>query len=275
MCGNVGGGAGELLEVCLFFSSLSLRACGCVWARAPIGFPSVASVRQRGEARPMRLNADTTLTSPATPSIRLVPYTDSHVTPYHAWMEDDGLRAATGSERLSAAEEAAMQAAWAADADKLTFIILDAARLAGAEGAGMSRREAELGAMVGDVNLFLLQEEGEDDEGEGEMKTGEVEVMVAVAASRGRGLGGQAVRLLLSYARAHLGLTRVVAKIKRGNAPSRRLFAGRLGFEVEKEVPVFDEVHLRAGLPAAGAPHPALVGEWHEGAYGEWLDGGT
>lgn len=243
----------------------------------------------------MRLNLDSTLTSPAVPSLRLVPYTSRHVPTYHAWMEDEGLRAATGSERLSPGAEAAMQAAWAGDEDKLTFIILDTGLLAAAEARGLARVEAEVEAMVGDVNLFLLQEdedEGEEGGADGPPPSpppsrppppaavGEVEIMVAVPAARRRGLGAAAVRLLLTYARAHLGLGRVVAKVGRGNAASVRLFTAALGFRVAKEVPVFDEVHLRADLAEGvggdgdGAHHPALVGGLEEGAYGAWLEGG-
>jgi RimJ/RimL family protein N-acetyltransferase len=230
----------------------------------------------------MRLNLDTTLTSPALPSIRLVPYTADHVFQYHTWMEDEDLRAATGSERLSAAQEAAMQAAWAQDGDKLTFIILDACALADAERAGVPRRQAELAAMVGDVNLFMQAASSDGEDGGAPitpLAMGEVEIMVAAPAARGKGMGAAAVRLLLTYARAHLGLARVVAKVGRTNMTSLALFTSRLGFVVVKEVAVFDEVHLRADFPdldvGAGSAevHPALVGVVEEGAYGAWLDG--
>ena len=226
----------------------------------------------------MRLNLDTTLSAagPATPPILLVPYTPAHVPTYHAWMEDDELRAATGSERLTFEEEVAMQAAWAEDEDKLTFIILDGAALAEAEGKGMSRRDAGLTSMVGDVNLFLLAEHPDEEEGESKVRNGlagEVEIMVASPSARGRGFGAESVRLLLAYARSRLGLRTVVAKIGRSNAASRRLFTERLGFAVVKEVAVFDEVHLRADLPAAEGVHPAVAEAWSEGRYGEWLDG--
>lgn len=236
----------------------------------------------------MRLNLGTTLSAagpagPATSRLLLVPYTRSHVPTYHAWMEDEDNRATTGSERLSMSEELAMQAAWAADEDKLTFIILDGGAFATATASGMPRRQAELKAMVGDVNLYLIpgEEEGsEEGEGDGTTRrppsvTGEVGVMVASPAARGKGFGSAAVRLMLTYARTHLGLTAAVAKVGRGNAASRSLFTGRLGFRSIKEVAVFDEVHLRADLPPVGGAesHPALVDCLEEGAYGAWLDG--
>eukprot|EP00897_Mesotaenium_endlicherianum_P001424 jgi/Mesen1/1309/ME000013S00805 len=60
----------------------------------------------------------------------LVPYKKEHVPTYHAWMQDAELLAATGSERLSEAEEYAMQLSWCLDPDKCTFIVLDKAQMA-------------------------------------------------------------------------------------------------------------------------------------------------
>jgi RimJ/RimL family protein N-acetyltransferase len=236
----------------------------------------------------MLLNADTTL---STPSIRLVPYLPEHVAIYHAWMEDADLRAATGSERLTLAEERAMQAAWREDGDKLTFIVLDGAALAAAGAGGVARPQAVLRAMVGDVNLFFQAVDDDDgDEGGGGAGGGarggraspsgegaapttcaEVEVMIAAPSARGRGLGAAAVRLLLAYARKHCGLRAATAKVGRGNAASLSMFQGRLGFGVVRDVEVFDERHLRVDLPPEGVPHPAVAGDgWVEEGYGAW-----
>jgi RimJ/RimL family protein N-acetyltransferase len=246
----------------------------------------------------MRLNADTTLTlapcasgsSDATsPPIRLVPYLPAHVPTYHAWMEDDALRAATGSERLSLEEEAAMQVAWRDDPDKLTFIILDVAACAAGEAAGLPRADAVVRAMVGDVNLFF-QEEEEDADGEGgedgrEGRPGpltttaaEAEIMIAAPAARRRGFGRAALRLMLAYAARHCGLRRVTVKVGRGNTASLALFAG-LGFRVLKDVPVFDERHLVLNLTEedvlGSRGHAALAEEgWVEEAYGAWVERG-
>ncbi|KAK1869738.1 hypothetical protein I4F81_012204 [Pyropia yezoensis] len=93
----------------------------------------------------MRCNADTVL---VTPDVRLVPYRPEHVATYHGWMQDAELLRLTASERLDAAEEAANQASWAADASKGTFIIL--------EGGRDGSYAAAAPPMVGDVNFYLL-----------------------------------------------------------------------------------------------------------------------
>ena len=60
----------------------------------------------------MRANASTTLLGRAA---LLVPYSPGHVELYHSWMEDQELREATASERLTLQEEREMQRSWAED----------------------------------------------------------------------------------------------------------------------------------------------------------------
>ena len=60
----------------------------------------------------MRANAKTTLLGR---SALLVPYSAGHVEAYHSWMEDEALREATASERLTLEEEREMQRSWAED----------------------------------------------------------------------------------------------------------------------------------------------------------------
>lgn len=184
----------------------------------------------------------------------LRPYLRAHLPVYHGWMQDAELRAATATEEMSAAEEAAAQAAWAADPGKLSFILFDRAALAAA-GAGAG----ETAGMVGDVNVFLLPD------GDAELS-----VMVADARARRRGLAREAVTAAMVFAAARLGARSFVAKVADDNAPSLALFTARLGFAEARRVPAFCEVHLWRRLPdgggeggGGGAPPggPALAAE--------------
>lgn len=168
----------------------------------------------------MLQNARTSLLSPCG-TLRLDPYTPAHVPAYHAWMTSPALLAATGSEPLSLAEEAASCAAWRADPDKLTFLLAQPA----------ARR------LVGDVNV-VFDPPGED------AGVAEVDVIVAVEAARRRGVARAAVRAAMAYAVCALerGVSGFVAKIKAGNEASVGLFRG-LGFQETRVVAAFAEVH--------------------------------
>ena len=119
--------------------------------------------------------------------------------------------------------------------------------------------EANLHAMVGDVNLFL-SEEGEeepdtDDENDEEEEKGntpvhthtqprrqaELDIMIAEESARGQGMGSEASRIMLWYGARHLQVRRFFAKIKKENAASRALFERRLGFEEIAYVECFGE----------------------------------
>ncbi|KAG2499865.1 hypothetical protein HYH03_002156 [Edaphochlamys debaryana] len=152
-------------------------------------------------------------------------------------------------------EEYEMQRSWAADEDKLTFIVLDPT-LPDTPGAG-----SHGGAMAGDVNLFFTL-----DEEEGGRQAAEIEVMVAEKASRGKGIAKEALRLLMAYAHKELGVKRFVAKIHEVNEPSRKLFEG-LGYVEFKRVPVFGEVHYELQTEKASGWLEPLVGGLQYGAY--------
>jgi len=161
----------------------------------------------------MRANADLRL---AYARVELVPYRAEHVDAYHAWMSRDDLLEATASERLSAAEERAMQRAWARDERKCTFIIRDAATH----------------AMIGDCNLFF--NDHDDD------RACEIEIMIAERAFRRRGLAREALEAFAAYAACALGVTTFVAKIGDANAASKALFES-FGFVARSHSAVFAE----------------------------------
>ncbi|EAW89195.1 N-acetyltransferase 9, isoform CRA_c [Homo sapiens] len=130
----------------------------------------------------MRLNQNTLLLGK---KVVLVPYTSEHVPRYHEWMKSEELQRLTASEPLTLEQEYAMQCSWQEDADKCTFIVLDAEKWQAQPGA------TEESCMVGDVNLFLTDLE--------DLTLGEIEVMIAEPSCRGKGLGTEAVLAMLSY----------------------------------------------------------------------------
>ncbi|XP_033623687.1 N-acetyltransferase 9 isoform X4 [Fukomys damarensis] len=130
----------------------------------------------------MRLNQNTMLLGK---KVVLVPYTSEHVPRYHEWMKSEELQRLTASEPLTLEQEYAMQCSWQEDADKCTFIVLDAERWQSWPGP------TEESCMVGDVNLFLTDLE--------DPTLGEIEVMIAEPSCRGRGFGTEAALLMMSY----------------------------------------------------------------------------
>uniref|UniRef100_A0A8C9JXE7 Alpha/beta-tubulin-N-acetyltransferase 9 n=1 Tax=Panthera tigris altaica TaxID=74533 RepID=A0A8C9JXE7_PANTA len=166
----------------------------------------------------MRLNENILLLGK---KVVLVPYTSEHVPRYHEWMKSEELQRLTASEPLTLEQEYSMQQSWREDADKCTFIVMDA------EKWQAQPRTTEESCMAGDVNLFLTDP--------GEPSLGEIEVMIA-------GLKGR--RCVWEGGVTKLGLTKFEAKIGQGNEPSIRMFR-KLHFEQVAVSSVFQEVTLR------------------------------
>ncbi|XP_049625722.1 alpha/beta-tubulin-N-acetyltransferase 9 isoform X1 [Suncus etruscus] len=215
----------------------------------------------------MRVNQHTLLLGK---KVVLVPYTSRHVPRYHEWMKSEELRRLTASEPLTLEQEYAMQRSWRDDADKCTFIVLDA------EKWQAQPCPSEENCMMGDVNLFLTDP--------GDPTLGEIEVMIAEPSCRGRGCGTEAVLMMLAYGKSlapptptpdpgvgislfgpkwgfrrcsfiplpffflvgmsKLGLTTFEAKIGQENEQSMGLFR-KLHFEQVALSTVFQEVTLR------------------------------
>ncbi|KAF3005930.1 hypothetical protein E8E13_009931 [Curvularia kusanoi] len=225
-----------------------------------------------------------------TPRVLLVPYSAHHVPTYHDWMQDPEIQAATASEPLTLDEEYAMQRSWRTDADKLTFIVCT--RLSEGEVDCVTAGQQDAPEwMVGDVNLFLCDDEDEDEDGDGvhagaankedapRAVVGELEIMIARKDRQGQGLAQETLRAFMSYIQAELeGIGREYAgargmqlkylrvKIDKDNVRSLRLFE-RVGFvrtaaepnyfgEVEMRTPVVEgrlgDVEAKVGLEGVG-----------------------
>ncbi|XP_041888412.1 N-acetyltransferase 9 isoform X2 [Corvus kubaryi] len=172
----------------------------------------------------MKINQDTVLRGK---KVTLVPYTAAHVLRYHEWMQSEELQRLTASEPLSLEQEYEMQRSWQNDADKCTFIVLD---------AGCWPGQAEENSMVGDVNLFLTNTE--------DPTLGEIEIMIAEPSYRGRGFGKEATLLMMAYGVRNLGITKFEAKIGQENEASICMFK-KLHFKEVAVNSVFQEVTLR------------------------------
>ncbi|XP_046659609.1 N-acetyltransferase 9-like protein isoform X2 [Homalodisca vitripennis] len=160
-------------------------------------------------------------------AVILVPYRKIHVPKYHRWMQSTELQELTASEPLTEEEEFEMQQTWFADENKCTFIVLD--RKIYEEGSN------EVDAMIGDTNLYLVEEDG--------TLTAETGVMIAEESVRGMGRGREAMLLMLSYGATCLSVKKYIAKISTSNEISINMFK-KLGFEVESESSIFKEVTL-------------------------------
>jgi len=166
----------------------------------------------------------------------LVPYEREHVEKYHNWMKDREILEATASEPLSIEKEYEMQESWRRDEDKLTFILLSAAKIE----AGST----EVEAMIGDVNLFL--NDPEDDQ------AGEIEVMIAEKDARQKGCATEAVKLMMGYCYDKLHISRFIAKIGKHNLKSYSLFKNKLKFRFESESEIFEEFTMELFMDEKG-----------------------
>lgn len=221
-------------------------------------------------------------------------------------MEDDAIREATASDRLTLAEEYENQVSWRTSPDKLTFILCRAGPADRA--AAVAGQDDAPERMVGDINLFLTPWDDADVEDETAGAAGggaatsrgleyvqaEVDVMIAGAADRGRGLGKAAVRTLLCFVARHAeGLLReyaggsaaaadetagasppalreFVARIQANNAGSLALFTG-LGFQKRGGVNYFGEVEMVRPADAEWDTRARDVADYREIGYNRSL----
>ncbi|KAI8647868.1 GNAT domain-containing protein [Parasitella parasitica] len=189
----------------------------------------------------MRLNEDTVLIGE---KVALVPYKPEHVPRYHEWMKSPFLQEMTASEPLTLEEEYEMQKSWHQDEEKLTFIITS---LPNSDNRSLQNiPESEIKdhtVMVGDVNIFLNDQDQD--------KTfGEIEVMVAEPDYRRTGRGREALAIIMGYALQVIGLKTFHAKISLKNSPSINLFQSKFGFYEIAVSQVFQEITLEWTLLA-------------------------
>ncbi|KAJ9200661.1 hypothetical protein DTO021D3_2647 [Paecilomyces variotii] len=150
----------------------------------------------------MLINANTAI---STSSVLLVPYSECHVPKYHEWLKDPEIQEATASEPLTLEEEYSMQQSWRNDADKLTFIVCsplsESSRNEHEQARGASHlteQDDAPGKMVGDINLFLRVDDGEEGESEPQI-IGEIELMIAEKENQRKGFGRASLLTFMKY----------------------------------------------------------------------------
>ncbi len=204
------------------------------------------------------------------PQIYLPPSGPEHLPNYHEWMQDPFLLEMTGSEPLTMEEEIRMQKEWRDDENKCTFIILARDLLSHDEVDGNGERieippipsehieedsneeyypkliEQTLHGMIGDINLFLSEEDdyNSDDEANfhqqhlllskpqtpAELTQAELDIMIAAESHRHKNLGTELALMMMYYGASALKLRRFYVKIKDTNHSSIKLFKEKLGF---------------------------------------------
>jgi RimJ/RimL family protein N-acetyltransferase len=228
----------------------------------------------------MRLNYETVIVGE---KCVLVPYRPEHVLQYHTWMQDPDLLEATASEPLSLEQEYEMHRTWRDDDAKCTFIVLARGLLPNECCSELlQNRSSEdfiqksLSAMVGDVNMFLSEQDEPDDDdehhtahsasGSDRMKESfrqaELDIMIAEKEHRKRGVGQEAVELMMLYGATHCrNLRRIFCKINQDNTASLHLFQSKLGFRQCAYAECFREVELEINSKSPEQLCETLVGK--------------
>ena len=123
--------------------------------------------------------------------------------------------------------------------------------------------ENTLNAMIGDINLFLSEEEVDDDSNNEELSynniqhqedqtkqsnelltQAELDIMIAETSHRHKNLGVELVLTMMHYGALHLGIKRYFVKIDEKNQSSLRLFKEKLGYVEHAYVACFNQFEL-------------------------------
>jgi RimJ/RimL family protein N-acetyltransferase len=186
----------------------------------------------------MKINSSTRIVGE---KIILVPYREHHVPKYHEWMSSQEIQDLTASEPLSLLEEYEMCNKWKNDNDKLTFIILNKNCYETLDKS-IDENEKEIKSMVGDVNLFVNENEIVNNDN---LKVGELEIMIAEKANRGLGFGKEAIKLMIYYCMQNLNdVTTFIVKISENNLASIKMFEKNFGFSRYDHIKVFKQLCL-------------------------------
>ncbi|PYI34815.1 N-acetyltransferase [Aspergillus indologenus CBS 114.80] len=176
----------------------------------------------------MLLNEKTAI---STSKVLLVPYSKWHVPRYHEWMKDEEIQEATASEPLSLEEEYSMQQSWRQDPDKLTFIVCQPTTTTTStfeSGGGEVQLDDDPSRMVGDINLFLRVDDGEEGESDPQL-VGEIELMIAEKRNQRRGFGRAALHTFLRYIVDHEA--EILEEFVAGDAAASQALTGAAGLQ--------------------------------------------
>ena len=122
--------------------------------------------------------------------------------------------------------------------------------------------ENTLNAMIGDINLFLSEEEVDDNCNNDDLSNtdiqqqeqtkqsnelltqAELDIMIAETSHRHKNLGVELVLTMMHYGALHLGIKRFFVKIDEKNQSSLRLFKEKLGYVEHAYVACFNQFEL-------------------------------
>ena len=98
-----------------------------------------------------------------------------------------------------------------------------------------------LDSLIGDTNLFLVQEDNSGDGETNETVIAEAEIMIAEERVRGKRFGWESMLLMLKYGQTNLKCTKFIVKIGFSNLKSINMFTNMQFYEVRRSA-VFEEI---------------------------------
>jgi RimJ/RimL family protein N-acetyltransferase len=175
------------------------------------------------------------------------------------------LQKATASEPLTLDAEYSMQQSWRLDGDKLTFIVcsppsrLPVPSLQSNVSAILGKKDDADDRMIGDVNLFLSEDEDGDDDahdanednaGRGNVNVvGEIEIMIARTNLQGQGYGRAALTAFFWYIMTNISgiLSEYAASLptERKGAPTLKYLRVKIDAANERSIRLFEKVGFK------------------------------
>ena len=140
--------------------------------------------------------------------------------------------------------------------------------------------ENTLNAMIGDINLFLSEEEVDDDSNNEELSytniqqrkqteqsnelltQAELDIMIAEPSHRHKNLGVELVLTMMHYGASHLGIKRFFVKIDEKNQSSLKLFKEKLGYVEYAYVKCFSQHELEVKCKSSSEMVELIERRW-------------
>jgi RimJ/RimL family protein N-acetyltransferase len=142
--------------------------------------------------------------------------------------------------------------------------------------------ENTLNAMIGDINLFLSEEEVDDDSNNNDLSNtdiqqqeqtdqsnelltqAELDIMIAETSHRHKNLGVELVLTMMHYGASHLGIKRFFVKIDEKNQSSLRLFKEKLGYVEYAYVACFNQYELEVRCKSSSQMVELIERRWKD-----------